>query len=101
MLNTSGIGLGLDRDYLFSKHLDEHEIKLESNSLVLFYTDGLNEAMNKNKEEFGMERLINIIKQNKHLSPAEINKKLESEVKSFVKDAEQHDDITFVVVKTY
>ena len=101
LLNTSGIGLGLDRDYLFSKHLDEHEIKLESNSLVLFYTDGLNEAMNKNKEEFGMERLINIIKQNKHLSPAEINKKLESEVKSFVKDAEQHDDITFVVVKTY
>ena len=33
--------------------------------------------------------------------PAEINKKLESEVKSFVNDAEQHDDITFVVVKTY
>ncbi|MFA5012858.1 MAG: SpoIIE family protein phosphatase [Ignavibacteria bacterium] len=101
LLNTRGIGLGLDKDHLFSKHLDEHELKLESNSIVLFYTDGLNEAMNRNKEEFGMERLINLIRQNKHLSPSDINRKLESNVKSFVKDAEQHDDITFVVVKTY
>lgn len=101
LLNTRGIGLGLDKDHIFTKNLDEHELKLESNNIILFYTDGLNEAMNRNKEEFGMERLINVIRLNKHLPPSEINKILESEVKSFVQDAEQHDDITFVVVKTY
>lgn len=101
LLNTRGIGLGLDRDEIFNKNLDEYEIQLDKGSLLLFYTDGLNEAMNKNKEEFGMERLINIIKQKKNLSPSEISNHLTEEVRNFVSDAEQHDDITLVVVKTY
>jgi sigma-B regulation protein RsbU (phosphoserine phosphatase) len=101
LLNTRGIGLGLDRDDLFNRNLDEYEIQLEKESLLLFYTDGLNEAMNKHKEEFGMERLINVIKQNKGLSPSEISHHLTEEVKHFVNEAEQHDDITLVVVKTY
>jgi sigma-B regulation protein RsbU (phosphoserine phosphatase) len=101
LLNTRGIGLGLDRDDLFNSNLDEHEIQLDKESLLLFYTDGLNEAMNKRKEEFGMERLINVIRQNKSLRPAEISHTLTEEVRNFVLDAEQHDDITLVVVKTY
>jgi len=101
LLNTRGIGLGLDRSELFNNNLDEYEIQLDKESLLLFYTDGLNEAMNKHKEEFGMERLINIVKQNKSLRPAEISHNLTEEVRNFVHDAEQHDDITLVVVKTY
>lgn len=101
LLNTRGIGLGLDREHIFNNNLDEHEIQLDKESLLFFYTDGLNEAMNKNKEEFGMERLINVIKHNKNLSPSELNHKMINEVNNFVNDAEQHDDITFVVVKTY
>jgi sigma-B regulation protein RsbU (phosphoserine phosphatase) len=101
LLNTRGIGLGLDRNDLFNNNLDEYEIQLDKESLLLFYTDGLNEAMNKHKEEFGMERLINIVKQNKSLRPSEISFKLTEEVRSFVHEAEQHDDITLVVVKTY
>lgn len=101
LLNTRGIGLGLDRDDLFNRNLDEYEIQLDKESLFLFYTDGLNEAMNTHKEEFGMERLINLVKQNKNLSPSEISRHLKDEVSSFVSHAEQHDDITLVVVKTY
>jgi sigma-B regulation protein RsbU (phosphoserine phosphatase) len=101
LLNTRGIGLGLDRNDLFNKNLDEYEIQLDKESLLLFYTDGLNEAMNAHKEEFGMERLINIVKQNKGLRPAEISNNLSEEVRNFVHNAEQHDDITLVVVKTY
>lgn len=101
LLNTRGIGLGLDRDDLFNKNLDEYEIQLDRESLLLFYTDGLNEAMNSHKEEFGMERLINIIKQKKNMRPSEISSHLTDEINSFVNNAEQHDDITLVVVKTY
>ena len=101
LLNTRGIGLGLDRDDLFNKNLDEYEIQLDKESLLLFYTDGLNEAMNSHKEEFGMERLINVVKQNRGLRPAEISNTLSEEVRNFVSHAEQHDDITLVVVKTY
>lgn len=101
LLNTRGIGLGLDREHLFINNLDEHEIYLDKDSILFFYTDGLNEAMNKHKEEFGMERLINVLKHNKNLSPVEMKHKMINEVNSFVDDAEQHDDITFVILKTY
>ncbi len=101
LLNTRGIGLGLDRDELFRNSLDEHEIDFGKDNLLFFYTDGLNEAMNRQREEFGMERLINIIKQHKKMSPAELSSNLINEVISFSEDAEQHDDITLVVVKTY
>ncbi len=101
LLNTRGIGLGLDREDIFIRNLDEYEIKLDKESLFLFYTDGLNEAMNSHKEEFGMERLINIVKQNKSMRPSEISTQLKEEVNNFVNSAEQHDDITLVVVKSY
>jgi serine phosphatase RsbU (regulator of sigma subunit) len=101
LLNTRGMGLGLDGDEIFSKNLEEHVFKIEDGSLVLFYTDGLNEAMNKNNEEFGMERLINTIKHNRHSKSKEIRNELINEISRFSDNAEQHDDITLVVVKTY
>ncbi|MCI0472726.1 MAG: SpoIIE family protein phosphatase, partial [Ignavibacteria bacterium] len=101
LLNTRGMGLGLDRDEIFSRNLEESEIKIEDGSLILFYTDGLNEAMNSKNEEFGMERLINTVKHNRQSRPLDIKNELINEVRRFVKDAEQHDDITLVIVKTY
>jgi len=101
LLNTRGIGLGLDKDELFKNSLDEYEIEFGKGNLLFFYTDGLNEAMNKEREEFGMERLINILKQHKKMTPSELSSILINEVDAFSENAEQHDDITLVVVKTY
>ncbi len=101
LLNTRGIGLGLDKDELFKNSLDEYEIEFGKDSMLFFYTDGLNEAMNKEREEFGMERLINILKQHKKMTPSELSSNLINEVDAFSENAEQHDDITLVVVKTY
>ncbi|MCE1165210.1 MAG: SpoIIE family protein phosphatase [Bacteroidetes bacterium] len=101
LLNTRGIGLGLDRDELFKNSLDEYELEFGKDNLLFFYTDGLNEAMNREREEFGMERLINIIQKHKKLTPPEISTNLINEVVTFSGNAEQHDDITLVVVKTY
>lgn len=100
-LNTRGIGLGLDKDRIFRDNLDEHEIHINKDNLILFYTDGLNEAMNKNKDEFGTGRIVDILKSSKHLSTNEINDLLINNVKEFSGNSEQHDDITFVIVKSY
>jgi serine phosphatase RsbU (regulator of sigma subunit) len=101
LLNTRGMGLGLDGDEIFSRNLDEHDLKIDDESMVLFYTDGLNEAMNSKNEEFGMERLINTVKHNRQSKPLDIKNELLKEVRRFANDAEQHDDITLVIVKTY
>lgn len=57
---------GYPISYLFDKvKYEEQVIKLLKGDKVIFYTDGIIEAKNKAKEEFGMERLINTIKSSK------------------------------------
>lgn len=46
---------------------DINKIKLELNDKLLFYTDGIIEARNKDKEEFGENRLINIAKMDNNI----------------------------------
>ena len=55
--------------------------------------------MNKKKEEFGNDRLKNVIDEITSENPKEIIDKIFSSVKSFIGRAPQHDDMTLVVVK--
>jgi sigma-B regulation protein RsbU (phosphoserine phosphatase) len=77
---------------------EETRLQLEPGDKVVFYTDGIVEAMNVKEEMYGFERLLEVVKG----SPAEtaeslLNDILES-VRAFADEAEQHDDITVMVV---
>ncbi|HCN36963.1 MAG: SpoIIE family protein phosphatase [Ignavibacteria bacterium] len=100
ILMSKGLGLGLESDKLFNTNLEELEIPFDKNQLFVFYSDGLTEAMNENKEEFSTNNLIEIIKQNKNFDSKTVVDKLVNSVKQFTGFAEQYDDITLVVVKT-
>jgi len=100
LLSTKGIGLGLDRNDIFVENIKEHKFTLEKDNLLIFYTDGLNEAMNRNREEFGMEKLISIIKNKKSLTTDKIKDTVINEVFKFTDGAEQNDDITLIIIKS-
>ncbi len=51
--------------------------------MLLIYTDGVTEAMNERREQFGEDRLIETIKKYGHLHPEEFIKRLEKEIKAF------------------
>ena len=76
------------------------EEQLKTGDILLFYTDGIPEAMNEKKELFGFERLETTMKEmNTEASCKEILEKLLDAARSFAGTAPQHDDMTVVVVK--
>ena len=95
----NGIGLGLVDQETFSKNLVEKKIKYTKNDIFLFVTDGVTEAMNRHGEEFGEERLIDILKANTSSSAYALERTLIDEVEKFARETPQHDDITIVVVR--
>jgi sigma-B regulation protein RsbU (phosphoserine phosphatase) len=64
-----------------------------------FYTDGVSEARNRKKEEYGIETLQKMITENRHLSAQGILDRTVRSLNQFMGKADQHDDITLIVVK--
>ena len=66
---------------------------------LLLYTDGITEAENCDKEQFGEQQLLNVVKDCSGLESKEILCHLLKEVKGFTGAAEQSDDITALCIK--
>jgi len=101
LLQTAGIGLGLERGELFTKTLVEGEIQLSPGDTLVFYTDGFTEAMNSDLEEFGSERFLDLLHRFNNGSAAQLVQHAFDEVRQFAGDHPQHDDMTMVVLKAY
>lgn len=98
-LQPSGIAIGLDRGEIFNSTLKEEKLYFEINDILAFYTDGLSEAMNKNGEEFGEERLAEVLRQNSKLPVEELKDKVIDEILAFVGKQNLHDDLTLIIIK--
>jgi phosphoserine phosphatase RsbU/P len=98
-LNPRGLAIGLEKGIIFRRTISEVELPVSSGEVYLFYTDGFTEAMDRNKSEYGEERLTRYLEANSHLNALEILDGIYTEVKQFMGRAYQHDDMTMVVVK--
>ncbi len=97
-LESTGTSLPLGVDATAS--YSEQHLKLYPGDTVLFYTDGVIEAMNPNRELYGFERLEALFRSLEiDLSPQALIEAVLADVARFVGPAEQHDDITMVAVK--
>ena len=99
LLTAEGIALGLEQGPVFDKTLQENTIDVKSGDTLVFYTDGIVEAMNEKLNEFGEEKFLDIVAKNRHLSSAKMIDLILKEVKSFADNYPQNDDITLVVIK--
>jgi sigma-B regulation protein RsbU (phosphoserine phosphatase) len=63
------------------------------------FTDGVTEATDAAYNEFGVERLGDILSQHSHSNCQQIVEAVKKGVKDFVGETEQSDDITMLVVK--
>ena len=98
-LAPPGIGLGLDYGINFASTIKELEIELNNNDIIAFYSDGITEAKNSAKEDFGYERFENILMRNQNAELDELSKKIMQELTMYSQDTAQHDDITLVLFK--
>ncbi len=99
LLQTAGIGLGLEVGEIFEKTLAEGELSLASGDTLIFYTDGFTEAMNKNKEEFGDARFSELLQNHNGSSAEALIDYTVKIINGFAGEAPQHDDMTMVVLK--
>jgi len=77
----------------------ETNVRLKRGDTVIFYTDGVVEAVSEKKELYGFERFLNSIEEGRELSADLLLEKLMDDVIRFAGSMEQHDDLTVVVVK--
>lgn len=99
LIKTNGFPLGMMPPDRFGKRIETGEISLNENDWLIQYTDGINEAQNLDKEEFGMERFVRLVEVDKGLKPAELVAKIIEQHKAFVGKAPQYDDITLLAMK--
>ncbi len=101
LLLASGLGLGLDRGDRFDQIIEERTVGLESGDVFLFFTDGLSEAMNERSELYGEQRLREVLESTQHdgLDEDGLKDRILQDVRGFVGEAAQQDDMTMVILK--
>ncbi len=72
---------------------------LSTNDVVLFYTDGVTETMDNFKEQYGENRLSDLLAQNRHLPVQEIVDAILDDLNNFNNDETLQDDRTILVLK--
>jgi serine phosphatase RsbU (regulator of sigma subunit) len=74
------------------------ELSLGRGELLVIYSDGVTEAMNREGEEFGEEQFLEILKEHRALAPELLMTKVVSKVQSFA-GGRQTDDLTLVIAR--
>jgi len=94
-ISSSGFPLGMMPVATYS----EHETRLEPGELLLLYTDGLTEAEDPDDEEFGVERVAEVVSRLERPSAAAACKELLNAVERHTCGEPLHDDATLLVVE--
>jgi phosphoserine phosphatase RsbU/P len=93
-LTKGGMVLGL----FPAAQYEAETVKLQPEDHLVLFTDGVIEALNSSDEEFGLERLVSVLRANSRSAASNILACLREAVLSFSANAPQHDDITMMVL---
>jgi sigma-B regulation protein RsbU (phosphoserine phosphatase) len=94
-LQPTAAAVGLVEEY----KVRSEQITLQPDDTILLYTDGVTEATNPNQEEFGPERLMNLVLENASLSAQELVLVVRKSLADFCAGRSPADDLTVVTVK--
>ena len=94
-LTRTGMVLGVDE----AMSLDQETVELEPGDFLLFYTDGVTDALNSAEQAFGEERMRKAVQQAADEDAEKIASTLQRAVKRHAGDAKPFDDITLMVAK--
>ena len=81
----------------FEYKQESHAFK--NGEFIFLFTDGLNESINKEQEEFSYSRIEQTLEDNKSASLDNVINAMNTSLEAFVGSEEQFDDVTMLVVK--
>ena len=94
-LDAEGIAMGILEEVEF----ECKEFELNPGDIALMYTDGLNEAMNSDRVQFGFENIRRVMRENANESAESIIDAFFNAIRDHAAGAEQSDDTTIIVIK--
>ncbi|MEG4205453.1 AAA family ATPase [Microcoleus sp. Pol7_A1] len=92
-----GFPVGLEED--IADFVSQVQVHLNPGDVVVLYTDGITEAVNINKVYYGIERLCQVAKENRHKTAEEIRQAVIDNLRQHIDKHKVFDDITLVVIK--
>ncbi|HKX61163.1 MAG TPA: SpoIIE family protein phosphatase, partial [Verrucomicrobiae bacterium] len=95
-LRRTGVPLGMQPN---TQYESRPELQLASGDIVLLLTDGIEESAGPGEELFGIERTLEVVRQNRDSSASQLVQHLYESVRAFCRNVPQADDITAIVVK--
>jgi len=87
------VGLNIDMEYPMQTFW------LQPGTTLLLYSDGVLDAINKQSEPYGSERLLNLLKNRQDHTPQEIVKVVKADISLFSQGMPQQDDITLLAIR--
>src|SRR6185369_4073916 len=98
-LKPPGLALGVDSGKVFDRVTKDYEFAMESGDCLLLYTDGVNEAVNDEGDEFGLKALTDVFRETAPRGAQAALDALMAAVEAFSGTRPQHDDITIIVIE--
>jgi phosphoserine phosphatase RsbU/P len=94
-LHPTGAAIGLQEVFL----VKPQTVELDEGDVLLLYTDGITEATNSSRDQFGSDRLAEVVRQNSDLPADGLIQRVQQAVSIFSEGSPLADDITLVVYK--
>jgi len=98
-LEDNGLGLGILRHSQFDAYVEVNEIHYLPGDILVLYTDGITEAKNPYNEEFGYERLKEILESNAQNNAEQIKEAIVKNLYDFCGSHVIDDDVTALIIK--
>ena len=99
VVKPPGMAVGIDSGGAFNRVTNDFSVSLAPGDCLVFYTDGVTEALDRRGEEYGLEAMKRAIQASAAQGAAAIVRRVADEVKAFVGDHPQHDDITLIAIR--
>ena len=98
-IKPTGLGLGMGTAMFFKKTIAEETVRFSVGDFAVFYTDGVTEARPKNGDEFGYERLEEVIQTADVTSAVGMRDSIVMAVDTHMQHEPPEDDLTLVVLR--
>ncbi|UPL48368.1 PP2C family protein-serine/threonine phosphatase [Hymenobacter sublimis] len=96
---TAGLGLGIIRHDGYEKYIKNQFYDYNPGDVMVIYTDGIVEARGNDQEEYGEERLQQMLERTYYLDADQIKEQILTDLNEFSRGQPMHDDQTLLVIK--
>jgi sigma-B regulation protein RsbU (phosphoserine phosphatase) len=99
LVKPPGMAVGIDSGGAFNRVTSDFSLLLDAGDCLVFYTDGVTEALDRQGEEFGLEAMKRAIQASAPEGAAAVVSRVAAETRAFIGDHPQNDDITLIAIR--